>query len=133
MRLEASTAPKSLQASIPILSHELHSCLCKHSVAQSIPEGSVLQGFPGMLWLIGAAGSSVLEAGLFVSPQLSLVPMPRLAQGHTLPQALGKVICYGTCICTGALEWLWRLWLGGDQVWGTLDSFARFSPVHLSS
>lgn len=90
MRLEASTAPKSLQASIPTLSHELHSCLCKHSVAQSIPEGSVLQGLPGMLWLIGAAGSSVLEAGLFVSPQLSLVPMPRLAQGHTLPQALGQ-------------------------------------------
>lgn len=37
MSLGASAAPKSLQASIPILSHELHPCLCKHSVAQTIP------------------------------------------------------------------------------------------------
>lgn len=52
MRLGASTAPKSPQTSIPILSHKLHPWLRKYSVAQTIPEGSVLQGHPRMLWPI---------------------------------------------------------------------------------
>lgn len=86
MRLGASAAPKSLQASIPILPHELSLCLCKHSVAQTIPEGSVLQGHPRMPWLISAA---VLEAGLFISPQLSPVPVPRVTH-CLLAQALGQ-------------------------------------------
>lgn len=95
-------------------------------------EGSVLQGHPGTLWLMCAAGSSVLGAGLFVKPS------PRAQAGPGSPTACcprpwDKVIWCRTCICTGAPEWLWGLCLGSDQVWGTLASFWRFSPLHLSS
>lgn len=95
MRLGGSTAPKSLQVSILILSHKLCPCLCKHSVAQTI-EGSVLQGHPWTLWLMCAAGSSVLGAGLFFKPS----PHAQAAPGSStaccprvthllLPQAMG--------------------------------------------
>lgn len=133
MRLGASAAPRSPQASIPILSHKLHPWLCKHSVAQTIPEGSVLQGHPGMLWPICAAGSC-LGSWVICIPSAKPSPHAQAGLGSSTvccSRPWGKVIWYRTCICTGAPERLWGLCLGGDQVWGILGSFPRFSPVHL--
>lgn len=127
MRLGGSTAPKSLQVSIPILSHKLHPCLCKHRPLRA----QSCKAIPA-LWLMCAAGSSVLGAGLFVKPS----PRAQAGPGSSTaccPRPWDKVIWCRTCICTGAPEWLWGLCLGSDQVWGTLASFWRFSPLHLSS
>lgn len=134
MRLGASAAPKSLQASIPILSHELHPCLCKHSMAQTIPEGSPCKAIPG------CSGCCVLLAALSWKLSCFSPAEPGLhAQAGPgsptacCPRPWGKVIWYRTCICTGAPEWLWGLCPGGDQVWEALGSLLPFSPLHLSS
>lgn len=105
MRLGGSTAPKSLQVSILILSHKLCPCLCKRSVAQTI-EGSVLQGHPRTLWLMCAAGSSVLGAGLFFKPS----PHAQAGPGSPTaccPRPWGQVIW---CMTVKAIWYGWVFW-----------------------
>lgn len=108
----ASSAPKPLRALVPVLSHKLCPFLRKHRVAQTVPEGSFMQGRPGDAPAnLSCRQLPVLGDGLF--------NLPTLAGCHPLPGALA-VVTRGGWICTGTQERLGRLHLDGDQIWGSV-------------